>query len=161
MLIVVCIKQVPDTTQVQIDPVTNTLVREGIPFIVNPYDTHALEAALQLKDRFGFRVAAMSMGPPNAEATLRKALSLGVDKAILLSDRVFGGADTLATSNVLTRAIQLLNEQEEVGWSFAASRRLTVTRPRSDPASPPDSGTPSSPWWTGSKRSIRCTKGSG
>jgi len=115
MLIVVCIKQVPDTTQVQIDPVTNTLIRDGIPFIVNPYDTHALEAALQLKDRFGFRVAAISMGPPNAEATLRKALSLGVDKAILLSDRVFGGADTLATSQVLTKAVQLLNEQEEVG----------------------------------------------
>jgi len=115
MLIVVCIKQVPDTTQVQIDPVTNTLVREGIPFIVNPYDTHALEAALQLKDRFGFRVAAISMGPPNAEAALRKALSLGVDRAVLLSDRVFGGADTLATSNVLTRAIQLLHEDEEVG----------------------------------------------
>lgn len=124
MLIVVCIKQVPDTTQVQIDPVTNTLVREGIPFIVNPYDTHALEAALQLKDRFGFRVAAMSMEPPNAEATLRKALSLGVDKAILLSDRVFGGADTLATSNVLTRAIQLLNKQEEVGLVLCGKQTI-------------------------------------
>src|SRR5512133_842769 len=115
MYVVACIKQVPDTTQVQIDPITNTLVRDGIPFIVNPYDTHALEAALELKDRFGFRVTAVSMGPPNAEATLRKALSLGVDEAILLSDRVFGGADTLATSTVLTRAIQLLHKQEEVG----------------------------------------------
>ena len=115
MLVVVCIKQVPDTTQVQIDPVTNTLVREGIPFIVNPYDTHALEEALRLKDRFGCRVAAISMGPPNAEATLRKALALGVDDAILLSDRVFGGADTLATSNVLAAAIRKLHEQEEVG----------------------------------------------
>jgi electron transfer flavoprotein beta subunit len=124
MLIVVCIKQVPDTTQVQIDPVTNTLVREGIPFIVNPYDTHALEAALQLKDRYGFRVAAISMGPPNAEATLRKALSLGVDEAILLSDRVFGGADTLSTSNVLTRAITLLNEQEEVGLVLCGKQTI-------------------------------------
>jgi electron transfer flavoprotein beta subunit len=115
MLIVACIKQVPDTTQVQIDPVTNTLVREGIPFIVNPYDTHALEESLRLKDRFGFRVAAISMGPPNAEATLKKALALGVDEAILLSDRVFGGADTLATSNVLSEAIRKLNEEEEVG----------------------------------------------
>ena len=115
MQIVACIKQVPDTTQVQIDPVTNTLVREGIPFIVNPYDTHALEEALRLKDRFGCRVAAISMGPPNAEATLRKALALGVDDAILLSDRVFGGADTLATSNVLAAAIRKLHEQEEVG----------------------------------------------
>ncbi len=124
MLIVVCIKQVPDTTQVQIDPVTNTLVRDGIPFIVNPYDSHALEAALQLKDMFGFRVAAISMGPPNAEATLRKALALGVDQAILLSDRVFGGADTLATSNVLTRAVQLLNEKEEVGLVLCGKQTI-------------------------------------
>lgn len=115
MLVVVCIKQVPDTTQVQIDPVTNTLVREGIPFITNPYDTHALEEALRLKDKFGMRVAAISMGPPNAEATLRKALALGVDEAILLSDRAFGGADTLATSKVLSEAIIKLNRQDKVG----------------------------------------------
>jgi electron transfer flavoprotein beta subunit len=115
MLVVACIKQVPDTTQVQIDPVTNTLVREGIPFIVNPYDTHALEESLRFKDRFGCRVAAISMGPPNAEATLRKALALGVDEAILLSDRCFGGADTLATSNVLSAAIRRLGEEDEVG----------------------------------------------
>jgi electron transfer flavoprotein beta subunit len=115
MPVVACIKQVPDTTQVQIDPVTNTLIREGVPFIVNPYDTHAVEEGLRLKDRFGFRVAAISMGPPNAEATLRKALSLGVDRAILLSDRVFGGADTLATSKVLSAAIERLAREEEVG----------------------------------------------
>ncbi|RNC69384.1 MAG: electron transfer flavoprotein beta subunit/FixA family protein [Desulfuromonadales bacterium] len=114
MLIVCCIKQVPDTTQVQIDPVTNTLVREGIPFIVNPYDTHALEECLRLKDRFGLRVVALSMGPPNAEATIRKAVSLGVDEAILLSDRAFGGADTLATSNVLSAAVRRLAEKDEV-----------------------------------------------
>src|SRR5512144_1179861 len=114
MYIITCIKQVPDTTQVQIDPVTNTLVREGIPFIVNPYDMHALEEALRLRDRFGLRVAAISMGPPNADATLRKALALGADDAILLSDRVFGGADTLATSNVLSAAIRRLHEEEEV-----------------------------------------------
>ena len=111
MLIVVCVKQVPDTTQVQIDPITNTLVREGIPFIVNPYDTHALEEALRLKDRLGCTVVAISMGPPNAEATLKKALALGVDRAILLSDRVFGGADTLATSNVLAAAISKLHAE--------------------------------------------------
>lgn len=115
MLVVVCVKQVPDTTQVQIDPVTNTLIREGVPFIVNPYDTHALEEGLKLKDRFGFRVAAISMGPPNAEVTLRKALALGVDRAILLSDRAFGGADTLATSKVLAAAIERLAGEEEVG----------------------------------------------
>ena len=125
MLIVVCIKQVPDTTQVQIDPVTNTLVREGIPFIVNPYDSHALEESLRLKDRFGFPVVALSMGPPNAEATLRKALSLGVDRAILLSDRVFGGADTLATSNVLSAAIRKLHrEVDRVGLVLCGKQTI-------------------------------------
>lgn len=124
MLIVTCIKQVPDTTQVQIDPVTNTLVREGIPFIINPYDTHALEEALRLKDRYGFRVAVLTMGPPNAEAALRKALSLGVDQAILLSDRVFGGADTLSTSNVIAAAIRKLQEQEEVGLVLCGKQTI-------------------------------------
>ena len=125
MLIVACIKQVPDTTQVQIDPVTNTLVREGIPFIVNPYDTHALEEALRLKDRFGCTVVAISMGPPNAEATLKKALALGADRAILLSDRVFGGADTLATSNVLAAAIsKLQTEMDEVGLVLCGKQTI-------------------------------------
>lgn len=124
MQIVACIKQVPDTTQVQIDPVTNTLVREGIPFIVNPYDTHAIEESLRLKDSFGSSVTAISMGPPNAEATLRKALALGVDRAVLLSDRVFGGADTLATSNVLTEAIRRLGETEEVGIIFCGKQTI-------------------------------------
>jgi len=114
MLVIACVKQVPDTTQVQIDPVTNTLVREGIPFIMNPYDTHALEEALRLKDRYGCRVAVLSMGPPNAEMTLRKALSVGVDRVLLLSDRCFGGADTLATSTVLAAAIRKLSQEEEV-----------------------------------------------
>jgi len=124
MLVVCCIKQVPDTTQVQIDPVTNTLVREGIPFIVNPYDTHALEESLRLKDRYGLRVAALSMGPPNAEATIRKALSLGVDEAILLSDRSFGGADTLATSNVLSAAVCRLAESDEVALVICGKQTI-------------------------------------
>ncbi|MCD8553785.1 electron transfer flavoprotein subunit beta/FixA family protein [Seleniivibrio sp.] len=124
MQVIACIKQVPDTTQVQIDPKTNTLVRDGIPFIVNPYDTHALEECLRLKDRYGFKVTAVSMGPPNAEAALRKALSLGADRAILVSDRVFGGADTLATSNVLTAAIRKLAEDEEVGIVFCGKQTI-------------------------------------
>ena len=114
MLVVACIKQVPDTTQVKIDPDTGTLIREGVPFIVNPFDTHTLEESLRLKDKYGFRVAAISMGPPNTEVTLRKALALGADEVILLSDRVFGGADTLATSKVLAEAIRRLAEREEV-----------------------------------------------
>jgi electron transfer flavoprotein beta subunit len=114
MLVVACIKQVPDTTQVKVDPVTGTLIREGVPFIMNPYDTHALEESLRLKDKYGFRVAVISMGPPNTEVTLRKAKALGADDAILLSDRAFGGADTLATSMVLTEAIRKLAQQEEL-----------------------------------------------
>lgn len=124
MLVVCCVKQVPDTTQVQIDPVTNTLVREGIPFIMNPYDTHALEESLRLKDRYGVRVAVISMGPPNAEATIRKALALGVDDAILLSDRAFGGADTLATSKVLAAAIDKLSKQDEVGFVICGKQTI-------------------------------------
>ncbi len=114
MLVVACIKQVPDTTQVKVDPVTGTLIREGVPFIMNPFDTHALEESLRLKDKYGFRVAVISMGPPNTEVTLKKALAVGADEAILLSDRAFGGADTLATSKVLAEAIKKLAEKEEV-----------------------------------------------
>ncbi|MHB9133001.1 MAG: electron transfer flavoprotein subunit beta/FixA family protein [Armatimonadota bacterium] len=124
MLVVACIKQVPDTTQVKIDPVTNTLIREGVPFIMNPYDTHALEESLRLKDRYGFRVAVISMGPPNAVATLRKALSVGVDEVILISDRTFGGADTLATSKTLSEAILRLSEQEEVGLVICGKQTI-------------------------------------
>src|SRR5512146_1950433 len=124
MLVIACIKQVPDTTQVQIDPVTNTLVREGIPFIINPYDTHALEESLRLKDRYGLRSVALSMGPPNAEAALRKALALGVDEAVLLSDRAFGGADTLSTSNVLATAIRKLADQEEIGLVICGKQTI-------------------------------------
>jgi len=114
MYIVVCVKMVPDTTQVKIDPVTNTLVREGVPFITNPFDTHAVEEALRLKDRYGAHITAISMGPPAAESVLRRAIALGVDDGVLLSDRAFGGADTLATSRVLTEAIIKLGEKEEV-----------------------------------------------
>lgn len=124
MLAIACIKQVPDTTQVQIDPVTNTLVREGIPFIVNPYDTHALEESLRLKDAYGFKSVALSMGPPNTEVTLRKACALGVDEAILCSDRAFGGADTLATSKVLSAAIEKLAEKDELGIVFCGKQTI-------------------------------------
>jgi electron transfer flavoprotein beta subunit len=114
MLAITCIKQVPDTTQVKTDPVTGTLIREGVPFIVNPFDTPALEESLKLKDTLGLRVVVISMGPPNTEVSLKKALSLGADEAVLLSDRVFGGADTLATSMVLAEAIKRLASEEEV-----------------------------------------------
>ncbi len=114
MLVVACIKQVPDTTQVKTDPKTGTLIREGVPFIMNPFDTNALEESLRLKDKYGFKVAVISMGPPNTSVTLRKALSLGTDQAVLLSDRAFGGADTLATSMVLASTVRKLAESDEI-----------------------------------------------
>lgn len=114
MIVVTCIKQVPDTTQVRIDPVTNTLVREGVPFIMNPYDTHALEESLRLRDRYGFRVVAISMGPPSADVTLRQGLAAGADEVVLLSDRAFAGADTLATSRVLASSISQIMKNGEV-----------------------------------------------
>jgi electron transfer flavoprotein beta subunit len=114
MQIVVCVKQVPDTTQVKVDPKTGTLIREGVPFIINPFDTHAVEESLRLKDKYGLRLAAISMGPPTADQTLRKALALGIDEVVLLSDRAFAGADTWATSAVLAEAIRRLAQKEEV-----------------------------------------------
>lgn len=111
---VVCIKQVPDTTDVKIDRKTNTLIREGVPSIVNPFDIHAIEEALRLKDRFGGRVTVISMGPPQARESLKKVISYGVDETILISDRAFAGADTLATSYVLAQAIRAIGDKEPV-----------------------------------------------
>lgn len=108
MNIVVCMKQVPDTTEVKIDPVTGTLIREGIPSIINPDDKSGLEAALVLKDEIGARVTVLSMGPPQADLALREALAMGADEAVLLSDRAFGGADTWATSTTLAAALRKL-----------------------------------------------------
>lgn len=104
MRIIVCIKQVPDVTEVKIDPKTNTLIREGVPSIMNPYDYHAIEAALQIKDSIGGKVTAITMGPPQAEEVLREAISMGVDDAVLLTDRRFAGADTWATAYTLSKA---------------------------------------------------------
>ena len=124
MLVIACVKQVPDTTQVKIDPETGTLIREGVPFIANPYDTNALEESLRLKDKYGFRAVVISMGPPNTVVTLRKALALGTDRAVLMSDRVFGGADTLATSFVLAEAIKRLAQEEEVAMVICGKQTI-------------------------------------
>ena len=112
MDIIVCIKQVPDTTEVKIDPVTNTLIRQGVPSIVNPFDKNALEAALQLKGKHGGTVTAITMGPPQAKEALKECLAMGADSAILISDRAFGGADTLATSYALAAAIRKLDRYD-------------------------------------------------
>ena len=108
MKIVVCIKQLPDTTEIKLDPVKGTMIREGVPSIMNPDDKGGLEMALQLKDKFGAEVTVLTMGPMQAEAILREAFAMGADKAILLSDRKFAGADTLATSNTLAGALRAL-----------------------------------------------------
>jgi electron transfer flavoprotein beta subunit len=105
MNIVCCLKQVPDTAQIKIDPETNTLIRAGVESILNPYDRVALEQAVQLKEIHRGKVTALSMGPPQAESVLRLALSMGADHGVLLSDRAFAGADTLATSYTLAMAI--------------------------------------------------------
>ena len=106
MKVVVCIKQVPDTTEVRLDPVTNTLIRDGVPSIINPDDKAGLEAALRLKDELGATVSVVSMGPPQADAVLREAMAMGADEAFLVTDRAFGGADTWATSSTIAAAIQ-------------------------------------------------------
>ena len=114
MNVIVCLKQVPGTTKVEIDPETNTLIRQGIENIVNPFDTYALEEGVRLKERYGGRVTAISMGPPQAEAVLREALATGADEAILLSDTAFAGADTWATAYTLTKTVEKLGQYDIV-----------------------------------------------
>ncbi len=114
MNIIVCLKQVPGTTDVSIDPETNTLRRQGIKNIVNPFDTYALEEGVRLKKRYGGKVIAISMGPPQAEEMLREAISCGADEAILLSDAAFAGADTLATSYTLSQAVRKIEQYDLV-----------------------------------------------
>ena len=111
---VCCLKQVPDTAQVRIDPETNTLVRAGVESILNPFDLVALEQAMQFKEEHGGKVTAIAMGPPQAKSILRQALSMGADEAVLLSDRAFAGADTLATSYTLAMAIKKIDGQAPV-----------------------------------------------
>src|SRR3972149_1993263 len=114
MHIVCCIKQVPDTAQVKIDPETNTLIRSGVESICNPYDLVAVETAVQLTENNGGKVTVITMGPPQAEAALRDCLALGASEAILLSDRAFAGADTLATGFTLSQTINKIAAAEPV-----------------------------------------------
>jgi len=106
MKYIVCLKQVPETEGVKINPETGTLIREGVKSIINPYDLYALEAALQMKKQYGGEIIVLSMGPPQVEEALREAISYGADEAILLCDKAFAGADTLATSYTLAQAIK-------------------------------------------------------
>ena len=110
MNVIVCIKQVPDTTDVKIDPQTNTLIREGVASIINPFDMYAVEEGIRLKERWGGKSIVITMGPPQADSALREALSMGIDQVIHLSDRVFAGSDTWATSMILARAIAKIRD---------------------------------------------------
>jgi electron transfer flavoprotein beta subunit len=124
MHIVVCIKQVPDSAQIRVHPVTNTIMRQGVPAIVNPYDLFALEEALRLKDRLGGRVTVLCMGPPQAEEALRKCVSFGASDAILVTDRAFAGADTLATSYALAAALRKIGEEQAVDLVFTGKQTI-------------------------------------
>jgi electron transfer flavoprotein beta subunit len=114
MKIIVCIKQVPDTTEIKINPETNTLVREGVPSIINPFDMYAIEEGLRLKEKHGGSVVVMTMGPPQAVEALKEAISLGADEVVLVSDRAFAGSDTLATGYTLSKAIEKVGEADLV-----------------------------------------------
>ena len=107
---IVCIKQVPDTSEVKIDPERGTLIREGVPSIINPFDTYAIEEAIRLKEKFGGKVTVICMGPPQAKEALKEALAMGCDEAILLSDRAFAGSDTWATAYTLAQAIRRIGD---------------------------------------------------
>ena len=122
--IVVCIKQVPDSAQIRVHPVTNTIMRQGVPAIINPYDLFALEEALRIKDKFGAFVTVITMGPPQAENALRKSLSFGADDAILVTDRAFAGADTLATSFALASTIKQIEKSMPVDMIFCGKQTI-------------------------------------
>jgi electron transfer flavoprotein beta subunit len=122
--ILVCMKQVPDTTQVRINPETGTLMREGVPSIINPFDVHAIEEAVRVKEQHGGKVTLLCMGPAQAEEALKKGLSFGADEAILISDRAFMGSDTLATSYTLAEAIRQIGEQEPIDLVLAGKQTI-------------------------------------
>lgn len=121
---IVAIKQVPDTTNVRIDPETGNLIREGVPAIMNPYDAHALEAAVRLKEEHGGKVTVLSMGPPKAREVIAEAVEQGADGGILITDRRFAGADTLATSFVLATVIEAIDKQEPVDLLFFGKQAI-------------------------------------
>ncbi|MBL3575199.1 electron transfer flavoprotein subunit beta/FixA family protein [Rhodovulum sulfidophilum] len=122
--IVVCIKQVPDSAQIRVHPVTNTIMRQGVPTIINPYDLFALEEAMRLRDDYGGTVTVLTMGPPMAEDALRRALGLGADKAVLITDRRFAGSDTLATSFALSAALAKLAEDGPIDIVFTGKQTI-------------------------------------
>lgn len=124
MNIYVCVKQVPNTNEVKIDPVKNTLIRDNVESILNHDDANALEEALRLKEEWGAHVTVLTMGPPQAEEVLRECLAMGADQAVLITDRAFGGSDTWATSNILASAISKLSEERPADIIFAGRQAI-------------------------------------
>lgn len=118
MNICVCIKQVPDTNEIKIDPVTHNLVRAGVPSIVNPFDTYALEVGVRLVEKVGGKVIVLSMGPKQAEEAIMTCLSVGADEGYLISGKSFGGSDTLATGYIISEAIKLVEERENLKFDL-------------------------------------------
>lgn len=120
----VCVKQVPDTTEIKMDPKTNTLDRSSAPTIFNPYDAHALEEAVRIKQEFGGRISVISMGPPQAQEVIKKCIEMGADEGYLLSDRAFAGSDTLATSYILAMGIKKIIENENISIVFCGKQAI-------------------------------------
>lgn len=120
----VCVKQVPDTTEIKMNPKTNTLDRSSAPTIINPYDAHAVEEAVKIKNKFGGKVSIISMGPPQAEEVIKKCIEMGADEGHLLSDRAFAGSDTLATSYILAMGIKKIMEKEPIDLVFCGKQAI-------------------------------------
>ncbi|HPD42543.1 MAG TPA: electron transfer flavoprotein subunit beta/FixA family protein, partial [Anaerolineae bacterium] len=120
----VAVKQVPDTTNIRIDPETGNLVREGVPAIMNPYDAHALAEAVRWKRQLGGKVTVISMGPSSFISTLQEAVELGADRGVLITDRKFAGADTLATSYVLAEVIKAIHQEDPLHLVFFGKQAI-------------------------------------
>lgn len=122
--LLVSVKQVPDTTNIRIDPETGNLIRKGVPAILNPYDAHAVAAAAEWKKKLGGKLTVITMGPPAAEEALRECVEMGADRAVLISDRKFAGSDTLATSYVLAEAIQKIHQEDPLDLIFFGKQAI-------------------------------------
>ena len=120
----VCVKQVPDTTEIKMDPKTNTLDRSSAPTIINPYDAHAVEEAVKIKKQFGGKVSIISMGPPQAQEVIKKCIEMGADEGYLLSDRAFAGSDTLSTSYILAMGIKKIMDKDPIDIVFCGKQAI-------------------------------------
>ena len=124
MHILVCVKQVPDTTEIKMDPKTNTMDRSSAPTIINPYDAHAVEEAVKIKKQFGGKVSIISMGPPQAQEVIKKCIEMGADEGYLLSDRAFAGSDTLSTSYILAMGINKIMDKDPIDLVFCGKQAI-------------------------------------